>query len=105
MILRLVGLPVKPDRASDLEESFAKAQPRIVALPNCHHVSLLRTGGDDEPDYLTLSIWTDREDLEAYRRSDLFKAIWPPIRDTLRAKPWAHTYDYLAGDIPDFGSP
>ena len=94
-----------PDRATELEDSFAEAQPRIAALPNCHHVSLLRTGDDAEPDYLTLSIWTAREDLEAYRRSELFKSIWPPIRSTLRAKPWAHTYDYLAGDIPEPESP
>ncbi len=105
MILRLVGLPVNPERVIDLEDTFARAQPRIAALPNCHHVSLLRTGSDDEPDYLTLSIWTDREDLETYRRSDLFKSIWPPIRATLRAEPWACTYDYRAGDIPEPGAP
>lgn len=103
MILRLVGLPVHPDRVEELERAFAGARPRIAALPGCHRVTLLRTGDDDKPDFLTLSVWTGREDLEDYRRSELFKDIWPAIRQTLREKPWAKTYDYLAGDVPKAG--
>lgn len=103
MILRLVGLPVDPERVSELERAFAIAQPRIVALPGCHQVSLLRTGDDNTADFITLSVWDGREDLEAYRRGALFKEIWPAIRATLRNRPWAKTYDYVAGDVPEAG--
>ena len=103
MILRLVGLPVDPERVAELERAFAMAQPRIVALPGCHQVSLLRTGDDGAADFVTLSVWDGRADLEAYRRGALFEEIWPAIRATLRDKPWAKTYDYVAGDVPEAG--
>ncbi|MDP6350350.1 MAG: antibiotic biosynthesis monooxygenase [Chloroflexota bacterium] len=98
MILRLVGLPVEPGQVAEMERAFAMARPRIAALPGCQQVSLLRTGEGEEPDFLTLSVWDGRDDLEEYRRSDLFREIWPAIRATLRDKPWAKTYDYVAED-------
>ena len=98
LILRIVGLPVREEDEAELLRAFDDAFPLIRALPGCSHLALIgRRGG---PDYLTLSVWESARALDEYRKSPLFARIWPRIRKTLRADPWAESYNFVAGDGP-----
>lgn len=103
MILRVVGLPVRSESETQLLNAFHAAYPRIRALPGCHYLALLRSREPD-PGYLTVSLWTSAQALDAYRKSPLFAEIWPQIRATLGAEPWAESFEFAAGDpawLPD----
>lgn len=82
---------------ADLLAAFESAYPRIRRLPDCHYLALVRSAGV-EGEYLTLSLWTGAEALQAYREGPLFAEIWPLIRRTLRAEPWATSFEFAAGD-------
>ena len=97
--MRIVGLPVQVDREGELRKAFDDAYLRIRELPGCAHLALVR-GDKDDLEYLTLSLWESPEALDAYRKSSLFASIWPRIRSTLRAEPWARSYEFSAGDGP-----
>ena len=97
--MRIVGLPVHVDREAELQSGFDDAYPRLRELAGCAHLALVRDANDGL-EYLTLSLWTSHEALDAYRKSSLFASIWPRIRSTLRAEPWARSYEFSAGDGP-----
>ena len=99
MILRIVGLPVAPGRQDELQVAFDDAYGPIRSLPDCLYLALLRSDTADR-EYLTVSLWTSREALADYRRSELFAAVWPRIRVTLAGKAWARSYEFRKGEGP-----
>jgi heme-degrading monooxygenase HmoA len=54
---------------------FENASPQIAAFEGCQKVQLM--SDIKEPNvYFTHSIWISEDDLNNYRKSDLFKTTW-----------------------------
>lgn len=97
MIVRLVSLKFEPEYRSEFEALFETAYPKIRRLPGCTFLQLV-ADPERPADFMTISYWESEEELEEYRASELFGAVWPQVREMLREKPWAKSYRAVAGD-------
>lgn len=88
MIKRIVKLSFKPEHVTAFQQIFADSKNKIVAMPGCHSVELLRCTA---PDYIffTYSLWDSEEDLNAYRHSDLFQKTWAKTKVLFNDQPQA----------------
>ncbi|MFQ5595421.1 MAG: putative quinol monooxygenase [Anaerolineae bacterium] len=100
MIIRLVSMKFKPEHADDFRALFEATYPRIRRLPGCTFLQLV-ADPDGPADFMTISHWRDTEDLEAYRDGELFGEVWPQVKAMMRDKPWARSYQVVAGDDTD----
>jgi len=82
MLIRLVRLPLHPDRVADFLHLFEQARARIRVQPGCLHLELWQDA-DAPATYCTYSYWTDAAALDAYRRSALFGQVWPATKRLL----------------------
>lgn len=91
MIKRIVKMTFRPEAVQTfLDVVFEESKNRIRAFPGCRHMELLRSA--QEPDVLfTLSYWNGEEDLEAYRRSELFRSTWEKTKVLFSQKAEAWT--------------
>ena len=84
MLIRLVRLPLAPERADDFLALFRQSEGRIRAQPGCRHLELWQDA--DQPHiYCTYSHWDDAAALDTYRRSALFGEVWPATKRLLAA--------------------
>ena len=75
MLVRIVRMTFQEDKLPDFHIIFDNSKYKIRAFPGNHHLELLRD--PDQPNVrITYSLWVSGEALEAYRRSDLFRATW-----------------------------
>lgn len=64
---------------------FNENRERIAAFPGCEGVNLHRDLAD--PDiFFTISRWRSEDDLENYRRSELFASVWKRTRVLFQGK-------------------
>jgi quinol monooxygenase YgiN len=85
MVVRIVKMTFAPEHIGRFTELFEGWKPRIRAFPGCRHLELLHDAGDPRI-FFTYSHWDGPDDLEAYRRSDVFGEVWPVVK-TLFAAP------------------
>lgn len=91
MLIRIVRMRFRPEAVPAFLDIFAASQPKIEAQPGCRSVRLWRDSAD--PCILaTYSIWESEAALNAYRRSELFGAVWPRTK-ALFAEP-AQTFSF-----------
>lgn len=84
MLLRIVRLPLLPERVPDFLTLFRQSETRIRQQPGCHHLELWQDA--DQPHmYCTYSHWDDAAALNAYRHSALFGEVWPATKRLLAA--------------------
>ncbi|MGI4738658.1 MAG: putative quinol monooxygenase [Janthinobacterium lividum] len=88
MILRIVRLPLLPERAAEFLALFGQSENHIRQQPGCHHLELWQDA-DHPHTYCTYSHWVDVDALNTYRKSALFGEIWPTIKSLLAAPPQA----------------
>lgn len=63
------------DKLDQFQAIFDQSKHHIRAFPGNSHLELLRD--PDQPNVrMTYSLWTSADDLEAYRRSELFRTTW-----------------------------
>ena len=88
MIKRIVKLSFHPEHVPTFLSIFAESKSKIVAMPGCHSVALLRC---TEPDFVffTYSYWDSEEDLNAYRHSELFRRTWAKTKILFNDRPLA----------------
>ena len=100
MIKRIVKMTFRPESVQTfLDNVFEDSKNRIRAFPGCRYMELLQSV--QEPNVLfTLSYWTGEEDLEAYRRSELFGATWEKTKVLFAQKAEAWTVEVI--DSPVF---
>lgn len=60
-------------------EVFESNKNHIRNFPGCTHLQLLRDA-EDENCFTTLSHWQSPDDLEAYRKSELFGKVWGRVK-------------------------
>ncbi len=88
MLIRIVRMTFKNDCIEQFLEIFERSKGHIRKFPGCRHLELLRDW-DQENVFTTLSHWNDREALERYRRSDLFREVWAQTKPLFQEKPLA----------------
>lgn len=79
MIVRLVRMSFRPGETEGFLTLFEGWRHRIIAMPGCLHLELLRDAGDPRV-FFTYSLWRSAEDLEHYRRSPVFAEVWPVVK-------------------------
>jgi heme-degrading monooxygenase HmoA len=71
---------------------FNANKEKIRNFPGCTHLQLL-TDPDDPLCYTTLSHWSRPEDLENYRKSELFGSVWGRVKTLFSERTQAFTLE------------
>lgn len=79
MIVRIVRMHFTPEGVEQFLEIFHAHKIAIRNVDGCTHLQLL-IDVNDPLAYTTLSHWHDARDLEAYRKSELFKSVWGRVK-------------------------
>lgn len=89
-ITRIVKMVFAEEHVSEFLNLFAENRERIGSFPGCYGVNLARD--KNEPNiFFTISRWRSEDDLEEYRRSDLFQSVWSRTKILFAGKPEAWT--------------
>ena len=90
MITRIVKLTFKEDKKDDFIEIWNSSRVLIQANPGCNFVEMMQSS-EPENVFFTYSIWDSEDDLNAYRRSELFGKVWKKTKALFDDKPQAWT--------------
>ncbi len=88
MLKRIVRMEFDQEKVNDFLTLFAEVRDKIAAHQGCSHVELCKDVKLDNV-YFTFSIWDCEEDLENYRRSELFEKTWARTKVLFSARPQA----------------
>lgn len=104
-LIRLVRMTFRPHEVDTFLALFDDSSVRIRAFEGCLHLELWRDE-DQSNVFTTYSLWRDRESLEHYRRSELFRTTWEKARTIFAAEPeaWSFTRIRQSGDADGVGS-
>ena len=94
----MVRLTFSPDTVEAFDALYAQFEPHIQAQPGCHMIRSMKVS-DHPCQRATLSFWEAQEDLDAYRKSALFREVWPATKALFAGPPEAQSYE-LKGDVP-----
>lgn len=79
MIIRIVRLHFTEAGVEEFLQIFNANKVAIRNFPGCTSLLLLKDANDSTV-YTTLSHWNGPEDLENYRRSELFGSVWGRVK-------------------------
>jgi len=85
MIVRIVKLSIHPEKLDQFYEYYNSVKAAIRSSPGCSHTELLSNISGDGI-LFTYSTWDKPEDLENYRKSELFLSTWALVKPLFRAK-------------------
>ena len=88
MITRIVRMEFQPAHVEDFLEHFRGVAQHIRQFPGVRHLELHRDAGKPNVFY-TYSKWEGENELEVYRRSDLFRGAWSQAKMWFEEKPQA----------------
>ncbi len=88
MITRIVKLEFKEDKLEDFLRFFDTIKHKVNSFPGCYGMKLYQDINSSTT-VMTYSHWESQEDLDNYRTSDTFGAVWPKIKPWFNAKPEA----------------
>ena len=94
MIARIVHLYIHPKHKEDFLQMFEGKKSKIRSFEGCEYLNLLECT-DGNPDYFhvaTFSHWKSQEDLDNYRKSDVFGEVWPQTKKWFSKKPEAKSF-------------
>ncbi|UYW01123.1 antibiotic biosynthesis monooxygenase [Flavobacterium agricola] len=95
MFIRLVKLSFHEDKIPLFLENFNEVKEKIRNYPGNNFLELYQDK-ENPCIFFTYSIWNDVEDLENYRKSDLFKQVWAYTKQFFNDKPEAWSVDKLS---------
>lgn len=90
MFTRIVKMKFKEQNIDEFLSNFKNVKENIRNFPGCKFLELYQDK-NDKTIFFTYSRWNTEEDLENYRKSDLFKKVWSrtkPLFDK-RAQAWS----------------
>ena len=79
MIIRIVRMHFTEAGVEKFLKIFNASKEKIRHFPGCTHLQLLKDPADPLC-YTTLSHWEKAEDLENYRKSELFEDVWGRVK-------------------------
>lgn len=90
MLLRIVRMTFKTEEVDNFLRLFDEHKEAIRESDGCTGLELMRDK-DNPMIFFTYSRWHTKENLEAYRKSELFKKIWPKTKSMFseRAEAWS----------------
>ncbi len=93
-MLRIVKMTFTPGEEEKFLGYFHESAPNIRSFPGCMSLELLR-GKDDPNVFFTYSQWQNEEDLQAYRKSELFSSTWARVKPLFKCKAEAWSIDSI----------
>ncbi len=88
MITRFVKLTFKEEKIDDFIAIWNESRKSIQAFDGCNFVEMHQARVPNNVCF-THSIWESEEALNAYRHSDLFKAVWAETKALFDDRPEA----------------
>ncbi|TVR88701.1 MAG: antibiotic biosynthesis monooxygenase [Saprospirales bacterium] len=99
MFTRVVKLVISPGKEADFLHIFQNSRSAIRSFEGCRALRLYRDRKYPNI-FFTYSIWESDENLQNYRKSDLFGSTWRETKKLFADKPEAWSLD-LAWDAAD----
>ena len=90
MVVRIVRMHFREEAVPEFLAIFESNKIAIRNSPGCRHLELLKDLNHPTT-YTTLSHWDRPEDLEAYRKSELFEGVWLRVKKLFAARTEAFT--------------
>lgn len=94
MFIRIVKMSFYPEKTDAFLENFHKNKISIRNFPGNTFLELYRDKNNKSV-FFTYSIWESEEDLENYRKSELFNEVWRFTKALFNDKPQAWSVDKL----------
>jgi len=88
MITRIVKLTFEEDRIAEFLAFFDTIKHKVNTFPGCLGMKLYQDINSPSI-VMTYSHWESMENLNKYRNSDTFGAVWPKIKPWFAEKPEA----------------
>lgn len=95
MLVRIVKLGFAEEHIDTFLSDFETHKEKIRHFEGCLFLELYRDKNNPHI-FFTYSHWKAEENLENYRHSDTFKAIWSKTKPMFNTKPEAWSVDKLA---------
>ncbi len=92
MITRIVRLTIQPDKVEDFKLLFSESFPKISRYNGCRDLMLYQDY-DESNVMITYSNWNSVEDLETYRKSELFRTTWDKVKPLFSSSPMAFSME------------
>lgn len=92
MFVRIVKMSFEPSKVEAFLAHFEINKTDIRNFKGCQLLELYRDKTHTNI-FFTYSYWSNEEDLENYRQSDLFKTVWTETKPMFNAKPEAWSVD------------
>lgn len=94
MFVRIVKMGFHNENIDTFLENFEANKHKIRAFEGCQFLELYRDKRDSTI-FFTYSYWATENDLEAYRHSNLFKAVWAKTKPLFNRHPEAWSVDKI----------
>ncbi|OIQ16624.1 MAG: antibiotic biosynthesis monooxygenase [Flavobacterium sp. MedPE-SWcel] len=95
MFVRIVKLSFQEDKIDAFLNNFEEVKQHIRNYPGNRFLELYRDKNNPSI-FFTYSYWESEEDLENYRKSELFTEVWAFTKKLFNDKPEAWSVDKLA---------
>ncbi len=92
MIVRIVKLTLIREKIRQFYDNYESVEPAIRSFDGCRHAELLKHVKNDGVVF-TYSLWESEEQLEKYRKSELFKSTWARVKPLFASKAEAWTLE------------
>ena len=92
MFVRIVKMSFDQKNVKQFVENFNSNKRSIRNFKGCRFLELYRDR-EHTNIFFTYSYWESEEDLENYRHSDLFKAVWSKTKPLFNEHPQAWSVD------------
>ena len=79
MLILIVRMHFTEAGVDEFLDIFNQHKQAIKNFPGCTHLQLLKDA-DDPNCFSTLSHWNGPDDLENYRKSELFGSVWGRVK-------------------------
>ena len=95
MIKRIVKMTFHPGEVDAFLADFEKIKTKIRNREGCRHLELWREVEGSNV-LFTYSFWESEAALNAYRKSDLFKAVWKKTKEKFAEKAQAWSVEVVS---------
>ncbi len=95
MFVRIVKMSFHQENIPAFLENFESVKEKIRSAPGNRFLELYQDK-NNKSIFFTYSYWETEEDLENYRKSELFTSVWAFTKKLFNDKPEAWSVDKLA---------
>ncbi len=94
MLVRIVKMSFHPEYVDQFLAIFNEKKEYIRNSPGCRLLELYRDQNSENV-FFTYSYWDREDDLENYRKSELFMKVWKDTKALFNDRPQAWSVDKL----------